>query len=115
HFRTELTKYRNKNFVVPLGAPQLLLVYRADVLAALQVEPPKTWSELNAVVAKLAEAQELKDATGNDLPRSVGQPTGGDWAAHVCLTRVAGAISGHGRLSTVVNVETFKPLVDTGG
>jgi ABC-type glycerol-3-phosphate transport system substrate-binding protein len=113
HFRTDLAKYRNKNFVVPLGAPQLLLVYRADVLAALQVEPPKTWSELDALVGKLAEAQELKSAAGDALPRAVGQPMGGDWAAHVCLARVAGAISGHGRLSTVVNVETFKPLVDS--
>lgn len=113
HFRTDLTKYRNKNFVVPLGAPQMLLVYRADVLAALQVEPPKTWNELDALVAKLAETQELKNAEGEALPRAVGQPSGGNWAAHVCLARVAGAISGHGRLSTVVNVETFKPLVDS--
>jgi ABC-type glycerol-3-phosphate transport system substrate-binding protein len=113
HFRTDLAKYRNKNFVVPLGAPQLLLVYRADVLAALQVEPPKTWSELDALVAKLGEAKELKNAEGEALPRAVGQPLGGNWAAQLCLARVAGAISGHGRLSTVVNVETFKPLVDS--
>jgi hypothetical protein len=113
HFRTDLAKYRNKNFVVPLGAPQLLLVYRADVLAALQVEPPKTWSELDALVAKLGEAKELKNAEGEALPWAVGQPLGGNWAAHLCLARVAGAISGHGRLSTVVNVETFKPLVDS--
>jgi ABC-type glycerol-3-phosphate transport system substrate-binding protein len=113
HFRTDLAKYRNKYFVVPLGAPQLLLIYRADVLVALQVEPPKTWNELDSLVAKLAELPELKSSGGDMLPRAVGQPTGGDWAAHVCLARVAGAISGHGRLSTVVNVETFKPLVDS--
>ena len=113
HFRTDLTKYRNKNFVVPLGAPQLLLVYRADVLAALQVEPPTTWSELDSLVARLGEVEELKSDAGGVLPRAVGQPAGGNWAAHVALARVAGAISGHGRLSTVVNVETFKPLVDS--
>lgn len=112
HFRTDLVKYRNKVWTAPLGAPQLTLVYRADVLEALGVAPPQTWAELDAVARRLGEATELKSADGRDLPRAVAQPLGGDWAATIWLARVAGAISGHGRLSTVVNVETLRPLVD---
>lgn len=112
HFRTDLVKYRNKVWTAPLGAPQLTLVYRADVLEALGVEPPQTWTELDALVRRLGESAELKSSDGRDLPRAVAQPLGSDWAAHVWLARVAAAISGHGRLSTIVNVETLRPLVD---
>lgn len=113
HFRTDLVRYRNKIYTAPLGAPQLVLVYRADVLAALGAEPPRTWTELDRLVEQLAAREELKGADGGALPRGVAQPLGGDWPATVLLARVAAAISGHGRLSTVVNVETLKPLVET--
>jgi ABC-type glycerol-3-phosphate transport system substrate-binding protein len=113
HFRTDLARYGNKIYTAPLGAPQLVLVYRADVLAALGVAPPRTWTELDEVVAKLAAVNELKGSGDASLPRGVAQPLGADWAANVLLARVAAAVSGHGRLSTVVNVETLKPLVDS--
>lgn len=114
HFRTDLTRYGNKIYTAPLGAPQLVLVYRADVLAALGATPPKTWTELDELVARLSAAGELKGAGDVTLPKGVAQPLGRDWAATVLLARVAAAVSGHGRLSTVVNVETLKPLVDSG-
>lgn len=113
HFRTDLTRFGNKIYTAPLGAPQLVLVYRADVLAALGVAPPRTWTELDELVGKLSAASELKAAADASLPRAVAQPLAGDWAANVLLARVAAAVSGHGRLSTVVNVETLKPLVDS--
>ncbi len=113
HFRADLARYGKKIYTAPLGSPQLVLIYRADVLEALQVAPPRSWRELDQLVAQLAEATELKSSDGELLPRGVAQPLSEDWAANVLLARVAAAISGHGRLSTVVNVETLKPLVDT--
>ncbi|MFN5708082.1 MAG: extracellular solute-binding protein, partial [Planctomycetota bacterium] len=68
HFRTDLTRYGNKIYTAPLGAPQLVLVYRADVLAALGATPPKTWTELDELVARLSAAGELKGAGDVTLP-----------------------------------------------
>ena len=113
HFRTTVTRYGNKIFALPLGAPQFMLVYRADVLAAIDTPVPKTWDELDALIEKLNGHTDLKDSTRNALPTRFAQPTGDNWAAHMLLIRVASVVSGYGRLSTVFHVESMKPLIDT--
>ena len=113
HFRTRVTRYGNKIFTLPLGAPQFMLVYRADVLAAIETPIPQTWEELDSIIEKLNGQPDLKDATGNSLPTRFAQPTGDNWAAHMLLARVASAVSGYGRLSTVFHVESMRPLIDS--
>jgi multiple sugar transport system substrate-binding protein len=113
HFRSTLTRNGTKVFTLPLGAPQWMLVYRADVLTAINAKVPQTWDELDALIANLKGQTDLKDGEGNPLPTLFAQPLGDNWAAHMLLARVASAISGHGRLSTVCDMETMKPLIDT--
>lgn len=44
-FRVFSAQYRSKIYVLPADGDILFLWYRADVLAAHGMQPPKTWDE----------------------------------------------------------------------
>ncbi len=97
HYRENLTRYGNQTLALPLGAPQTVLFYRADLLPE---KPPRTWAELTTFLP--AENSEVAGFL---------EPLSGLWAAHSLLARVAPAIRFRGRISTVFDLETVKPLI----
>ena len=97
HYRENLTRYGNQILALPIGAPQMALFYRADLLPE---KPPQTWAELTEFLPQ-----------GEGEIAGFLEPLSGPWAAHSLLARVAPAIRFRGRISTVFDLETMKPLI----
>ena len=102
HQRKKLLLHQNKVWSIPLGSPQLMLMYNKADFAELELKPPQTWTEFE----KVARALQAAD-------KKVRVPLQDSWAAEVLLSRVASAIRAQGKLSTVFDVQTMKPLVET--
>ncbi|MFW7379651.1 MAG: extracellular solute-binding protein [Oligoflexus sp.] len=49
----EQFEFRQRLFAIPTELVTMLLYYRTDVFARLQIKPPETWSELQAAIRKL--------------------------------------------------------------
>ena len=111
HARSTLVKFSKKVWAVPLGSPNLVLLYRSDVLEKLDVEPPATWEELDGLIAKLARTQALTDDQGNELPTEIGVPLTDQWCATMFLARAAAYIRYRGKLSTVFDRKDMEPLI----
>lgn len=111
HFRGSLLRQGDRYFALPLSGVPLMLVYRADCLAALQLSPPQTWDELEAVVVQLRAAGNLVDGNGQPLPTAIALPLGDEWAAHLVLARSAAMVRSVGKLSTVFQIERMEPLI----
>ena len=71
--RTRLVQFGSDPWGTPLGSPQLVLMFRRDVLEQLGEKPPKTWDDFFALNKKLQEAKP-QDADGNPLPVAVDIP-----------------------------------------
>jgi multiple sugar transport system substrate-binding protein len=99
HYRENLTRYGNQTMALPIGAPQMALFYRADLIPG---KPPQTWAELTSFLP-----------SGDGEIAGFLEPLAGPWAAHSLLARVAPAIRFRGRISTVFDLETMKPLIAT--
>src|SRR5436190_10202630 len=52
-------KWGDKVLGLPLGSPQLMLVYRIDIFTKLGLKPPQTWKEYDITAARLAKREEL--------------------------------------------------------
>ena len=52
-------KWGDKVLGLPLGSPQLMLVYRIDIFTKLGLKPPQTWKEYEEVAARLAKREDL--------------------------------------------------------
>src|ERR1051326_8087697 len=46
-------KYQNKTYSIPVGSNDLAVFYNKKMLAAAHVQPPKTWSDLEAAAKAL--------------------------------------------------------------
>lgn len=112
YYRTNLVRYGNKYFAAPLGGQQLCLMYRADVLAAIGQEPPHSWADLVALAEIIQAADSIKDSAGLELPTSTILPLAQDWPAHLLLAIAAPSIRSSGKLSTLVNADDLRPLID---
>ncbi len=110
--RTRLVSYGKENWALPLGSPQLCLMYRADVLEALKALPPRTWSEFFALAETLRNLESLKDEDGNELPRDVDLPVAKGWAAYSLLAVAASRARYRGMLSTVFELDSANPLIN---
>ena len=53
----KLSTYDNKIYSLPLRANTQLLFYRKDIFKKLNIEPPKTWEDLNKASAKIKKKQ----------------------------------------------------------
>lgn len=112
HSRLTAVSYGKKQLGLPLGMPQFCLIYRADVLTALKVEPPTTWSEFFTLAEKLRKLQSLVDAEGKALPRDVDIPLAQGWAGHSLLAVAASRARHRGKLATVFEMDTADPLIN---
>ena len=102
HQRKKVLYYGSKVWSIPLGSPQLMLMYDKSTFDELDLSPPKTWSEFEAV----AETLKMAD-------KRITLPLRDSWAAELLLSRVASSIRAQGKLSTVFDTQTMQPLVAT--
>jgi ABC-type glycerol-3-phosphate transport system substrate-binding protein len=110
--RTVFPVYGKKTWGTPLGSPNLMLIYRDDVLKALKLPPPRTWKEFFEIAHQLTVRQELRDGQGKLLPTAVDIPSIGGWESRIFLTFCAPAIRRRGKLASVFDRDTMDPLID---
>ena len=113
NLRLREMKWGEKVMALPLGSPQLVLVYRADIFEKLKIEPPQTWTEYDALAVRLANRAELGDlAPAADVPwRGAAVPLAPGYAGQLLLARSA-AYAGHKeQISPLLELTTLKGLV----
>jgi multiple sugar transport system substrate-binding protein len=107
-------KWGDKTFAGPLGSPQLLLAYRADVFEKAQISPPKTWSEYQRAIEKLRDRAALgglAQAEGQPWLASI-EPLAEGWAGQLLLARAAAYAMHRDQVSPLFRFETMTPLID---
>jgi len=106
-------KWGDKVYALPLGSPQLVLVYRSDIFAKLGLKPPQTWSEYDALAKRLAKREELGDlAPTADAPwRGAAQPLSPGYAGQFLLARSASYAAHKEQVSPLLEISTLKPLI----
>ena len=104
------TNWGRRTLAVPLGSPQLVLWYRADLLAQLNLAPPRTWEELSTAIEKFAEKPaELNPET--DAWHATAEPLAAGWPSRLLLARAASAALHRDQLSPLWNLDQFEPLI----
>ena len=112
HDRTTLVEFGKETFAVSFGNPIPMLMIRTDVLQALELEPPKTWSEFSLLCETLrSQKQPFTDDSNQELPTAIAVPTGKGWAAQLALSRAIPYIRQSGRLSTMFEAASMEPLI----
>lgn len=96
---------------IPLGAPVLACFYRADLLAAIEKEPPRTWreyGELAALLAEHAQQDAAQPASGGRWQANV-EPWGEGWRGWMLLARAASYARHPDYYSTVFDLDSMSP------
>jgi multiple sugar transport system substrate-binding protein len=96
----------NRTLAAPLGSPQLLLAYRRDVFERHSLAPPKTWSEYQTLVQKLAAMTKE-----GDPPVATIEPLADGWAGQMLLARAAAYVTHRDQVSPLFHYTTLEPLI----
>lgn len=101
-------------YAVPLGAPVVSLVYRADVFERLGLQPPRTWTDYQALADKLSDRTALGDLAPPNADAWVGslEPLKPGWAGAMLLVRAAAYSRHRNQYSTLFDFSTMQPLID---
>jgi multiple sugar transport system substrate-binding protein len=138
--RMQEATWGEKTYGLPLGSPQLVLYYRADLFDRLGISPPQTWRQYRDVLAQLApltaantgtSATEDPTAAGAgpvdgmpEVPSGNGsgvestvrfatvEPLGPGWAGQVLLARAAPYARHRNQYSTLFDYTSMRPLID---
>lgn len=105
--RNQAVNWGDQEVAVSLGQSAWVALYRADVLKKLKAEVPQDWKAFDRLAAEIVE---LEDAS---LPTQIGFPLKGHWATKSLMLRVAAAIRIPGKYSSIFDVSTMEPLIDT--
>ena len=105
-------RHGNRTLALPLGAPQLTIVYNKDVVAAMEKPVPESWPEFLEYIQLIRSSSDLKDADGNPLPNVVEIPTAGRWPVQIYLAHSASMVRSRGKLSTVFERKSMEPLLN---
>jgi len=101
-------------WAVPFGSPLLVCYCRADVLERLGLRPPQTWEEYLQAAQRLHDRGQLGSAVPSDRPWSaVAEPLGPGWAGWVLLARAASYAKHPDYYSTLFDMQTMTPRIDT--
>lgn len=112
-FRLHETNWGERMMGVPLGSPQLLLMYRADLLEQLGAQPPATWDEYQQLAERLSDRAQLGEAVADDGPwHAAVEPLAGGWAGQMLLARAAPYTRRRNRYSTLFDYLSMKPYID---
>ncbi|MHB8862291.1 MAG: hypothetical protein ACYC6N_07800 [Pirellulaceae bacterium] len=99
-------------YAFSFGSPQLILMYRADLFAALKLPVPQTWQEYAELMPRLARDQLGTAAPPADRPWSATiEPLDEGWGAKTLLARAAAYASHPSQFSTLFDYETMRPLI----
>ncbi len=109
HFRTLVVQHADGNWAVPLGSPCFSMICNEAVFERAEVEPPVSWNKMERCLRNLKTF--IDETNAPKLLAEVDMPLAKGWAAHVFLARAAPAIAQRGRLSTVLDRQTMKPLI----
>ncbi|MFV1964368.1 MAG: ABC transporter substrate-binding protein [Pirellulaceae bacterium] len=111
--RLREARWGRETFAVPLGSPQLTLLYRADVFQKHGLIVPATWDEYRTLVERLADLQQKGMLFGGDGGswNAVIEPLGPGWAGQVLLARAASYAKHRSQFSALFEYRTMKPLI----
>lgn len=108
--RTQLTQWGQRTVAVPLGSPQFVLLYRADLLDALGLSPPETWQDYAALVEKLKDKP--AEATAADGKwQATAEPLAEGWGAKLLMARAASGAVHRDQLSPLFDLDKHEPLI----
>jgi ABC-type glycerol-3-phosphate transport system substrate-binding protein len=99
----------NRTVAVPLGSPQLLLVYRRDLFDKLGLAPPQTWAEYQTILDRLA----AEPAEGESKLAAAIEPLADGWAGNLFLARAAAYVAHRDQVSPLFHYTTLEPLIAT--
>ncbi len=108
-----LTRWGERAMAISLGCPLPVLYYRRDALAAIEAEPPGTWSEYARVADRLRyHAATDRRADGRPAVRYAAlEPVAGLWAANMLMVRVASAVIDAGQVAALFEMESMKARI----
>lgn len=106
-------RWGQRTLAVPLGSPQLLLAYRADVFQHLNLEPPADWAAYQQAIAQLGDRTKLGDlAFAADQPwQPASEPLAEGWAGQLLLARAAAYALHRDHISPLFRFDTLAPLI----
>ena len=107
--RREL-RWGKQLYGVSFGSPQLLLLYRSDLLAEWSLAPPTTWQEYGQLTATIQ--QRIAAAPDGPLRFATLEPLADGWAARTLLARAATYARHPNQYSTLFQFTTMKPWID---
>lgn len=100
------SRRKQKAGIIPLSCPTLVCYYRADLLHAAKLRPPKTWGDY----------QQLAENVADWAPGlTVAEPWSEDFRATMFLARAASYARYPGNFSLCFDIYSGKPLMDGKG
>lgn len=109
HFRTLVVRQDDQNFGVPLGGPCFSMIANGTLLAQAEAEQPVTWNKVDSCLRKIAKA--LESNPDLKIPAKIDMPLAKGWAVHSMMARAAPGVADRGKLSTVLDRKSMKPLI----
>jgi ABC-type glycerol-3-phosphate transport system substrate-binding protein len=106
--RTQLALWGPRTVAVPLGSPQLVLFYRADLFAAANLSPPQTWEDYAELVKQF---QTKPDSVTAEHWQATAEPLADGWGAPLLLARAAGSAVHRDQLSPLLDLNQGAPLI----
>ncbi len=108
------TRWGPRTWATPLGSPQLLLVYRADIFDRLGLQPPTDWHEYQRIVERLSDRSALGElAPPADQPwRATLEPLVGPCAGQTLLARGLPYAMHREQISPLFRLDNMQPLID---
>jgi ABC-type glycerol-3-phosphate transport system substrate-binding protein len=100
-------RWAGRTFAAPLGSPQLLLCYRADVFQKLDLSPPTDWPSYQQALKRLEELEPEQAALKPAI-----EPLADGWAGQLLLARAAGYAMHRDQVSPLFKLGTTEPLID---
>jgi len=107
-------RWGGKTLATPLGSPQLLLAYRADVFEKHGLAPPHDWAEYQQAIDQLAKwtaAADSKTTEGVSRYPAI-EPLADGWAGQLLLVRAAAYAMHRDQVSPLFRFDTMAPLID---
>lgn len=106
--RTQEATWGRRVLALPLGSPQFVLFYRADLLKQHNLQPPRTWKEYSALVERFTDKP-----VGAEVQswQPTAEPLATGWAGRLLLARAAASALHRDQLSPLWNLENLEPLI----